>query len=68
MDGGDFNITYIIDTIINQLAGHQLLTNDIQNFWVIIINGEVFITAKLTLEKLQCYQTQFGKFKVKIRL
>ena len=39
-DGEYFIIKYITDTTPNSSAGHQILTQDEQNVWIIAINGE----------------------------
>ena len=35
----DFTIPYVVDTIPNSPAGHQLPTQDKRNLWIIYING-----------------------------
>ena len=66
MDDDDFTITYIIGTITNVPAGHQLLIQAKNNTWIIDINGEDTNTAEGGLDELQHYQTQCGNSKVKI--
>ena len=68
MDGGDFTIPYIIDTIPNSPAFNQLPTQSMKILYIISINGEYPITSKWSLDKLNRYQTQRGKFKVNIIL
>ena len=57
MDGEDFTIPYVTDTIANSLAGHQLPTQSKQNVWVISINEEDPITSQDTLDELNRHQT-----------
>ena len=44
LDDDDFTIPYIIDIIMNPLAGHKLPTQDNNNVLIISINGEEPIT------------------------
>ena len=63
-----FTIPYILDTILNSPAVHQLPTWDKKILFIIVINGENTITSKVTLDELPCYQTQREKSKVIISL
>ena len=46
MGDADFTIPYTIDTILNSLAGNQLMTQDKENVCNIVINAVESITAK----------------------
>ena len=68
LDYGDFTIPYIIDTIPNSPAVHQLMTQVKKYVWIIYINGEETITTQGKLDEIHHYQTQCGKCKVNISL
>ena len=68
LDDGYFTIPYVIDTIPNSPALHQLLTQVKKYVWIISINGEETITTQGTLDELHHYHTQCGKCKVNISL
>ena len=46
MGDDDFNIPYILETIPDSQAGHQLPSQSKKNVWIVDINGGVPITAK----------------------
>ena len=57
LDYGDFTIPYIIDTIPNSPAVHQLMTQVKKYVWIIYINGEETITTQGKLDEIHHYQT-----------
>ena len=46
MGDDDFNIPYILDTIPDSQADHQLPSQSKKNVWIVEINGGEPITAK----------------------
>ena len=46
LDEKDFTIPYVIDTIPNSPASHQLLTQVKKNVWMIATNREELVTAQ----------------------
>ena len=68
LDGDDFKIPYITDTIPNLPDIHQLPAQALKNVWIIDINGEEPITYKGVLDELIHHQTPRGKYKVNISL
>ena len=68
LDDEYFTMTYVIDTIPNSLAGHQLPTQANKKIWVVAINREDTITAEGMLDELQIYHTRHVKSKVNISL
>ena len=68
LDDGDFIIPYVIDTIPNSPAVHQLLTQVKKYVWIVATNGEETITTQFTLDELHHYQTQCGESKFHISL
>ena len=63
-----FTISYVIDTIPNSPAGHELTQQAKKNVWSIAIKVEYPITDQCLLYELHIHQTQRGKSKVKISL
>ena len=63
-----FRIPFIIDTITNSPAGHQLLTQSKKHSSIIFINGKDTITAKGSFEKLQYNHSKHLNPKVNISL
>ena len=68
LDDEYFTIPYVIYKIPNSTAGHQLLTQAKKNVWIIAINVEEPIIAQYVIDELHFYNTQYGKYMVKIIL
>ena len=51
MDGYEFTLTYILDTINNSQAGRQFPTQANKKVWIILINVSYPIAAKVALGK-----------------
>ena len=60
LDDRYFTIPYVVDTIPNSPAGHQLLTQAKKNVWIFAINGEDSITAQGALDKLHYHKNWRG--------
>ena len=60
LDDEYFTIPSITDTIPNSPAGHQLLSQDKQNVWIVPINEENPITDQGALDELNSHQTSRG--------
>ena len=57
LDEKKSTIPYVIDTIPNSPAGHQLPTQDKKNVWIIAINGEDPNKYIGTIDVTHCHQT-----------
>ena len=64
MDDEYFPMLYVIDTIPNLPAGHQIPTQAKKNVWIISINGEEPIKYQGALDECQSHQNQRRKSKV----
>ena len=52
----DFTIPYVIDTIPNSSAVHQLPTQANKNVWIVDANGEEPITYQGAFDEVNLYQ------------
>ena len=68
LNGEDFTIPYITDTIQNSSYSHQLPSQAKLNAWIITINGEYPIKDQGAIDEPHYHQTSSGKSKVNISL
>ena len=68
LDGEEFTIPYINDTIQNSLDGDQLPSQSKRNLWIIARNCKETITAQGVLDELNCHKSPRGKSKINISL
>ena len=68
LDDEYFTIPYVIETIPNSPASHQLPTQAKRNLWIMDINGEEPITSQGAIDELNRNQNPRGKSKVNTSL